>query len=57
MTAINDITKAPIKTKPASQAYRDNYDLIFKKKLRKEVDGSVSETKDRSKQEAVQEKV
>jgi len=32
MTSKNDITKDKQQTKPASDAYRDNYDKIFGKK-------------------------
>jgi len=32
MPAFNDITGARLRTKAASQAYRDNWDTIFKKK-------------------------
>jgi len=32
MTSKNDITGATIKTKPASEQYTNNYDLIFRKK-------------------------
>jgi hypothetical protein len=32
MAAKNDITGDSIQTKNSSQKYRDNYDLIFKKK-------------------------
>ena len=31
MVARNDITGAAIQTKAASQAFRDNYDMIFRK--------------------------
>lgn len=44
MTAKNDITGDTIATKTASDAYRDNYDAIFRKKsqLQADMDGDVS---------------
>lgn len=35
-TATNDVTGALIKTRPASEAYMDNYDRIFRKKEKEE---------------------
>jgi hypothetical protein len=31
MSAVNDITGDAIKTKPASETYRNNFDAIFRK--------------------------
>ena len=41
MVARNDVTGDAIQTKGVSDAYRDNYDLIFGKKKKKEVDSEV----------------
>ena len=41
MVARNDITGDAIQTRGVSDAYRDNYDLIFGKKKKKEVDPEV----------------
>ena len=41
MVARNDITGDAIQTKTASQAYRDNYDLIFGKKKTTDIDTQV----------------
>jgi hypothetical protein len=38
MAAINDITGDAIKSKSASQKYYDNYDAIFGKKDKKDLD-------------------
>ena len=35
-TSINNITGARLVSKPTDQAYRDNYDLIFRKKDKEE---------------------
>jgi hypothetical protein len=34
MAATNDVTGDPLITKPATKAYRDNYDLIFRSRER-----------------------
>lgn len=44
MTAKNDITGAKLQTKPASQAYRDNWDKIFGKKHEQKQEGIMDET-------------
>lgn len=36
MASRNDITGAPIRTKAASKAYKDNWDAIFSKKEEEE---------------------
>lgn len=36
MTAFNDVTGDPLRTKVASEKFRNNYDLIFGKKDKKE---------------------
>lgn len=41
MVARNDITGDAIQTRGVSDAYRDNYDLIFGKKKKKDVDPEV----------------
>ena len=41
MVARNDITGDAIQTRRVSDAYRDNYDLIFGKKKNKAVDSGV----------------
>lgn len=37
MTTMNDVTGDSIRSKAQSKKYRDNYDLIFGKKKKKEV--------------------
>lgn len=41
MAATNDITGDSIQTKVASEAYRNNYDLIFRKKKDEEPQSEV----------------
>lgn len=41
MVARNDITGDAIQTRGSSDAYRDNYDLIFGKKKNKVIDSEV----------------
>ena len=43
MVARNDITGDPIQTKGVTDKYRNNYDLIFGKKKKKEVDETATE--------------
>lgn len=51
MTARNDITGDAIATKKTTDAYRNNYDLIFGKKDKKdEKKPEVSETKNQDKE-------
>lgn len=45
MTATNDITGDPIKTKVTTESYRENYDKIFSK-TKKYDDRTVSATDD-----------
>ena len=43
MVAKNDITGDAIQTKGVSKDYRSNYDMIFRKKDRREVEDALAE--------------
>ena len=55
MVARNDITGDAIQTKGASQSYRDNYDLIFRKNKTKEEDVPVLENEETWSQRVIDE--